>query len=107
MTFRDLLYKKRCGTSRALFLDGLIPQREVAIRIVTATIKRTTTSRLSLNDIATVCWARNAHALELNVTTLWIVTAGSELPKPPLLNDQIRITFWTLLIERSVRFSSS
>src|SRR6185503_794023 len=99
---RDLLGQERPFAFRARLRDGLVPERELALRIVRAAEEHLPAARLTLDDVAGVKRADNAGLLELDVLALGIPGTGRELAEAALLDDEVFPAVGTHLVENLI-----
>src|SRR5262245_27267740 len=89
VALRDLLGQELPAALRARLGDWLVPEREIALRVVGAPVEHLAPPRFALDDVAAVLRTQHAHGLLFDVLALGITRAGGELPESALLHDEI------------------
>src|SRR5688572_14687993 len=100
----DLLEQERRAAVGAGLRNWTLPEREIAVRIVRASVERLPAARLPLDDVAGVLRAQYAGRLHLHVLAVRIIRARGELAEAPLFDDEERFALRALLFENLIRF---
>src|SRR6187397_2769628 len=103
VAFGDLLGEECPAAFRARLEHWLVPEREIALRIVHAAVKHLATTRFALGDLAAVLGTDHAGQLLLDVLALRVAGARRELTKPALLDHEVLATVGARLLEDLVR----
>src|SRR4029078_603402 len=103
VSLRDLLDEERRAAVGALFGNGFVPQREIAVGIIRAAVEYLAAARFPLDDVPAVLRTQNAGRLLLHEPARRIVRARGELAEAPLLDDEIRPALGTQLVDNLIR----
>lgn len=87
MTLRGFFNKVLTLALRAGFGERSLPQREVAIRIITTAEEWNISARLALNYIPAIFWTTHTSAFEFHILTSRIAAAGCKFAETTLLNN--------------------
>src|SRR5690348_5975898 len=98
----DLLRQELPPALGTRFRHRLVPEREVALRIIRAAVEDLPAARLAFHDLALVLRAQHARRLLLDVLALRIAGAGGELTEAALLDDEIAAAVGALLLEELI-----
>src|SRR5580765_5304343 len=99
---RDLLLKERPAALGARLRDRFVPERELALGIICATVENFPATRLAFDDVAAVERADDARLLELHVLALGISGARRELAETALLHDEVLAAVRAELVENLI-----
>src|SRR5688572_321896 len=103
VALRDLLRQERPVALRARLENGLVPQREVTLRIVRAAVEHLAAPGLAHHDVAAVLGTDDAGRFELDVLALGVAGARRELAEAAGFDDEVLAAVRALLVEDLVR----
>src|SRR4029453_3774328 len=101
--FGDLLDKERRAAVGTLLGQRLVPEGEVAVRVVGAAVEHLPAPGLFFAEGPPRFAAQPTGRLLFHVLAVGIVGAGRELPKTSLLDDQVRLALRAFLVEDLIR----
>src|SRR5688572_6399734 len=93
----DFLEHERRAAVGTRLGDRPVPEREITVRIIGASVESLAAARLPLDDIAGVFGTYHAGGLHLHVLAVRVVRARGKLAEPPLLDHEVRFALRALL----------
>ena len=100
----DFYNRKRRLANWARIRQRLIPEDEIAIRVVGAAIENLAAAGFSFHYLSrtTVAAAANACRIELDVFAVWIIAAGCIFTIPAVLYGELFTALWALFFEKYI-----
>src|SRR5688572_3299102 len=104
MALCDLFRQEQPITLGARLEDRLVPQGEIALRIVHAPVEHLASTRLAFRHVPAALGTLDARQLLLDVLALGVAGAGGEFAEPALLDHQVFPAVRTEFVENLIGF---